>query len=96
LLEKCRQILLAESKIKKELLSSDDDVEDNKVNDFNSTSSLISAIKVRRPLFDNRISLSLRSELVKNRLWDEVYTELQGEDKYFIKINLHSYIILYS
>ncbi|XP_060881880.1 uncharacterized protein LOC132953497 isoform X2 [Metopolophium dirhodum] len=78
--KKSRKILPAESTEKKVLLlSSDDDVEDNKVNDFNSTSSLISAIKVRRPLFDHRMSLSLRSELVKNKLWDEVYTELQGE-----------------
>eukprot|EP00102_Acyrthosiphon_pisum_P015400 XP_008185933.1 PREDICTED: uncharacterized protein LOC103310211 isoform X2 [Acyrthosiphon pisum] len=64
------------------LLSGDDDDDDdgdNKVNDFNSTSSLISAIKVRRPLFDNRMPLSERSELVKNKLWNEVYTELQGE-----------------
>jgi len=76
-------MLPAECIAKKVLLSSDDDVEDSKVNDFNLTSSLISAIKVRRPLFDHRISLSKRSELVKNNLWNEVYTELQGEDKYY-------------
>lgn len=89
-------------------LSSDDDVGDNKVNDFNFTSSLISAIKVRRPLFDHRMVSSKKSELIKNKLWNEVYTELQGERKYYnfdiptfikinkcININLCPRIILY-
>lgn len=66
------------------LLSSDDDVRDNKVkdrvNDFNLTSGLISAIKVRPPLFDHRMILSERSESIKNELWNEVYSELQGKD----------------
>ncbi|CAI6352722.1 unnamed protein product [Macrosiphum euphorbiae] len=75
--KKFRKILPAKS-TKNKVLSSDDDGV-NKVNDFNSTSCLISAIKVRRPLFDHKISSSERSELVKNKLWKEVYTELQGE-----------------
>lgn len=81
MLEKFRKILPAKS-TKNKVLSSDDDGV-NKVNDFNSTSCLISAIKVRRPLFDHKISSSERSELVKNKLWKEVYTELQGKDKYY-------------
>jgi len=78
------KILPAEG-VKKEilLLSSDDDVGDNKVYDFNLTSSLISAIKVRRPLFDHRMMSSKKSKLFKNKLWNEVYTELQGEHKYY-------------
>lgn len=46
--------------------------------EFNSTSCLISAIKVRPQLFDHRMSLSKRSESIKNKLWNEVYVDLQG------------------
>jgi len=65
------------------LLSSDDDVDNkiqNRENEFNLTSGLISAIKVRPPLFDHTMPLSERSESIKNRLWNEVFDELQGED----------------
>ncbi|XP_015375613.1 PREDICTED: uncharacterized protein LOC107170104 [Diuraphis noxia] len=65
------------------LLSSDDDVGDNKVKDrvkdFNLTSGLISAIKDRPPLFDHKMMMSERSESIKNKLWNEVYAELQGQ-----------------
>lgn len=41
-------------------------------------SNLISAIEVCRPLYDHRLSLSKRSEAIKNKLWNEIYVELQG------------------
>jgi len=63
---------------------SDYDGDQNKVNDritdFNSTLCLINAIKARRPLYDHRIPLSERCESIKNKLWNEVYDELQGRD----------------
>lgn len=59
---------------------SDYDEDQNKVNDFNSTLCLINAIKARRPLFDHTIPLSERCESIKNKLWNEVYDELQGRD----------------
>jgi len=85
LLEKFRKILPAVSIEKGALLlSSDDDGGDNKVKDrvkdFNLTSGLISAIKVRPPLFDHRMMISERSESIKNKLWNEVYAELQCKD----------------
>ncbi|XP_060873144.1 uncharacterized protein LOC132946994 isoform X2 [Metopolophium dirhodum] len=62
---------------------SDCDGDQNKVNDrindFNSTLCLINAIKARRPLFDHTIPLSERCESIKNKLWNEVYDELQGQ-----------------
>ncbi|XP_001952093.1 uncharacterized protein LOC100167001 [Acyrthosiphon pisum] len=57
---------------------SDFDRDQNKVND-KITLCLINAIKARRPLFDHTIPLSERSESIKNKLWNEVYDELQGQ-----------------
>lgn len=85
-----KKILPAEKKESPIKILSDDDYDDDdddgdqtkvkdSVNDFNSTSCLINAIKVRRPLFDHTMSLSERSESIKNKLWIEVYNELQGQ-----------------
>ncbi|XP_022179008.1 uncharacterized protein LOC111039719 isoform X2 [Myzus persicae] len=80
--KKFRKILPAVSiENKVSLLSSDDDVGDkvkNREIEFDLTSSLISAIKVRPPLFDHRMILTERSEAIKNILWNEVYAELNG------------------
>lgn len=61
---------------------SDDNVDEKRINekDFSSTLCLINAIKARRPLFDHTLPLSERSESIKNKLWNEVYDELQGTD----------------
>lgn len=88
MLEHLRKILPAECKEKNtsqfiNLNNSDNDQQilvknQDTVNDFNSTSCLISAIKGRRPLFDHTIPLSNRSESIKNKLWNEVHDELKG------------------
>jgi len=52
----------------------------DRITDFSSTLCLIKAIKIRRPLYDHRIPLSERCESIKNKLWKEVYDELQGRD----------------
>jgi len=83
LLGKLKKILPAVSigdKVQPFINLSDYDEDQNKVNDFNSTLCLINAIKARRPLFDHTIPLSERCESIKNKLWNEVYDELQGRD----------------
>jgi len=84
---KLKKILPAvsiEKKVQPLLNLSDCDGDQNKVNDkindFNSTLCLINAVKARRPLFDHTIPLSERCESIKNKLWNEVYNELQGRD----------------
>lgn len=57
---------------------SDYDGDQKKINNFKSTLRLINSIKARRPLFDHSIPLSERCETMKNKLWNEVYDELQG------------------
>lgn len=82
-----RKILPAECKEKNtsqiNLNNSDNDQiivkNQDTVNDYNSTSCLISAIKDRRPLFDHTLPLSNRCESIKNKLWNEVHDELQGQ-----------------
>lgn len=90
-LGKLRKILPAECIENKASLCSlirslSDDDRDQKLekeqdtdNEYNLTSCLIRAVEVRRPLFDQKISLSKRSEEIKNRLWNEIYVELQGK-----------------
>jgi len=87
LLEHLRKILPAECKEENtsqiNLNNSDNDQiivkNQDTVNDYNSTSCLISAIKDRRPLFDHTLPLSNRCESIKNKLWNEVHDELQGD-----------------
>lgn len=54
---------------------------------INTTSCLISAIEVRRPLYDHRLQLTKRTEAIKTKLWNEIYVELKGRLKISIYIS---------
>ena len=51
-------------------INDDDDAEDY--------SKLIIAVRERHPLWDHRIPMSNRYESIKQKLWDEIYVELNG------------------
>lgn len=51
-------------------INDDDDAEDY--------SKLIIAVRGRHPLWDHRIPMSNRYESIKQKLWDEIYVELNG------------------
>lgn len=56
-----------------------DDISDSENDhEYHTTSKFISAIEVRRPLYDHRLQLTKRTEAIKSKLWNEIYVKLKG------------------
>jgi len=54
---------------------------ENEINDDEDSedyTKLIIAVRERHPLWDHRIPMSNRYEPIKQKLWDEIYVELNG------------------
>lgn len=71
-------VLIIDLLIKKSL---NDDTTDIKINGLSQdeTTMLISLIETSKPLWDHRLSLGDRSEVVKNNLWNEIFSQFEGK-----------------
>jgi len=43
------------------------------------TTTLVSLIEISKPLWNHKLSLGDRSEVVKNNLWNEIFVQFEGK-----------------
>lgn len=64
-------------------------IEDNMPGQFDLQSILIRAVEARPLLWNDNLQLNKNSETLKNKLWNEVFIEMNGK---YLLINMYIYL----